>query len=170
MRPEILVVYASKHGSTHEVATVIWEELDNEFDVEVKPAGDVRDLTGVRAVVLGGSIYMGRWHSEALHFLKKFRRTLSELPVAVFALGPRTLDESDVEASRKQLEHALAKVPAVAPRTVAIFGGVVDPAKLHFPLSHMPKSDVRDWGEIREWARGLPEVLDLVKETETLAV
>ncbi len=77
------------------------------------------------------------------------------MPVAVFAMGPQTLEESDVGRSREQLERALAAVPEVEPVSVAIFGGVVDPAKLRFPFSRMPATDARDWDAIRAWAEGL---------------
>jgi hypothetical protein len=33
-----------------------------------------------------------------------------------------------------------------------VFGGVVDPTKLRFPLSRMPASDARDWDAIDGWA------------------
>jgi hypothetical protein len=35
---------------------------------------------------------------------------------------------------------------------MAVFGGVVDPTKLHFPFSRMPQSDARDWDAIAAWA------------------
>jgi hypothetical protein len=43
-------------------------------------------------------------------------------------------------------------VPELEPLSVAIFGGVVDPAKLPFPLNRMPASDARDWAAIEAWA------------------
>jgi menaquinone-dependent protoporphyrinogen oxidase len=70
----------------------------------------------------------------------------------VFALGPKTADAQGLAESRAQLDKALAKVPEVEPRSVAVFGGVVDPAKLRFPLSRLPASDARDWGAIDNWA------------------
>jgi hypothetical protein len=66
-------------------------------------------------------------------------------------MGPRTLSEADVAGSREQRERALAKTPSARPLAVEVFGGVVDPAKLHFPFSHMPASDARDWDAIRAW-------------------
>ena len=36
--------------------------------------------------------------------------------------------------------------------SVAIFGGVIDPAKLHFPLNRIEAADARDWDAIRSWA------------------
>jgi menaquinone-dependent protoporphyrinogen oxidase len=75
-------------------------------------------------------------------------------------MGPLTMEEADVAGSRKQLDHALAKTPDVELVSVAIFGGVVDPGKLHFPFNHMPASDARDWEAIRAWADELAESLD----------
>ena len=40
---------------------------------------------------------------------------------------------------------------------MAIFGGVVDPAKLHFPFSHMDATDARDWDAIHTWADEVTE-------------
>jgi len=162
MAAEVLIVYASKHGSTEQVAHGIGEKLRGlGLTTEVEPAGEVRDLTGFRAVLVGGSIYMGRWHPDARRFLRRHRRALERLPFAVFALGPGKNAPKDFESSRRQLEHALEKTPELEPRSVAIFGGVIDPERLHFPFSHLPKTDLRDWNEIRRWAATLPAELDL---------
>ena len=72
--------------------------------------------------------------------------------LAVFALGPKTLDDEDVASSRSQLDRALAATPQLTPEPIAIFGGVVDPAKLRFPFNRMPASDARDWDAIEAWA------------------
>lgn len=142
----ILIAYGTKHGSTIEVAEAIGAALrDSGHGVDVAAAADVRALDGYRAVVLGGALYMGRLHQDAAGFLKRHRRALEELPLAVFAMGPKTMAKADVAASRKQLDHALAAVPELTPVAVAIFGGVVDPSKLRFPFKRMPASDARDW-------------------------
>jgi menaquinone-dependent protoporphyrinogen oxidase len=121
-------------------------------EAEVRPARDVETLDPYRGVVIGGALYMGRWHRDARHFLSNHRDELTGLPLAVFAMGPLTLEGKDVARSRKQLDHALAKEPGLEPLTVAIFGGVVDPGKEHFPFTHMDASDARDWQQIRAWA------------------
>jgi menaquinone-dependent protoporphyrinogen oxidase len=152
----ILVAYATKHGSTIEVAEGIATALRGRaHEVEVAPAADVRALDGYRAVVLGGALYMGRWHQDAAGFLKRHRHALQEMPLAVFAMGPKTMAEADVAASRKQLDHALAAVQELTPVAVAIFGGVVDPSKLRFPFKRMPASDARQWDAISAWSREL---------------
>lgn len=154
MKPNasILVAYATKKGSTREVAESIAATLgEHGHAVDVRPAGDVRSLEGYSGVVVGGALYMGRWHGDARDFLKRHADVLGGMPVAVFAMGPKTLDADDVAGSRMQLDAALAKVPGLSPALVAIFGGVVDPTKLRFPFSRMPASDARDWNEIRHF-------------------
>jgi menaquinone-dependent protoporphyrinogen oxidase len=94
---------------------------------------------------------MGRWHADARAFLRRHRAALEERGLAVFALGPLTLDDDKVAGSHQQLEHALRQL-GVYPQFVTIFGGVVDPEKLRFPFSHMPTTDARDWSEIEAWA------------------
>ena len=155
----LLVAYATKHGSTKEVAEAIALARRECGDVvDVLPAADVRDLEGYDGVVLGGSLYMGRWHRDARAFLKRHRHALRSLPLAVFAIGPKTLAEADVAGARGQLDAALRKVPDVTPASVAIFGGVIDPSKLRFPFSRLPASDARDWNAIRSWAEQLTAV------------
>ena len=69
----ILVAYASKNGSTREVAEAIARVLHaNGHAVDFRSAGEVGDLKSYSGVVLGGSIYVGRWHPDALDFLKRF--------------------------------------------------------------------------------------------------
>src|ERR1043166_3954240 len=89
MTRTILVAYASKYGSTREVAESIAATLrERLLRVDVLPAGDVGGVDEYAGVVLGGAIYMGRWHRDAREFARQFADELSELPVAVFALGP----------------------------------------------------------------------------------
>jgi menaquinone-dependent protoporphyrinogen oxidase len=149
----IHIAYATKNGSTQEVADAIAETLRGHgLEVEARPAAAVEELDRYDGVVLGGAIYFGRLHPDARRFLKRFRVELTTVPLAVFAMGPKTTEENDVQDSRRQLDAALADVPELEPVSVAIFGGVVDPRKLHFPLNHMAASDARDWNAIREWA------------------
>jgi menaquinone-dependent protoporphyrinogen oxidase len=148
----LLVAYGTKHGSTQEAAEAIAARMQRAGrEVELRRAADVDDVTLYDGVVLGGSLYFGHWHEDAVRFLSKHRRELSKLPVSVFALGPKSAEPQDLAESRAQLDKALQKAPEVEPRSVAIFGGVIDPAKLHFPLNHMPASDARDWNAIEAW-------------------
>ena len=157
METDVLIAYATKHGSTREVAETVAAELKElSLAVELGELRKVRGLNGYRSVVIGAPLYMGRWHKDARRFLKRHHKALAAMPVAVFALGPLKLTEEDVAGSRAQLDRALALVPELRPATVEVFGGVIDPANLRFPFNRMPAGDARDWDAIRAWARSLP--------------
>jgi len=157
----LLVAYGSKRGSTQEVAETIADTMKSAGrEVELRRAVEIEDLTPYEGVVLGGSLYFGRWHEDAARFMSKHRRELSKMPVAVFALGPKTAAPDKLGESRAELDKALLKVPEVEPRSVAVFGGVIDPAKLRFPLNRMPVSDARDWNEIEAWAKTIAVALE----------
>lgn len=164
MEGRILVAFATTHGSMQEVAEVIAETLRScGFSVDVQPARTVRRLEGYRAVVLGGPLYMFRWHKDALRFLSQHRTVIAGgLPVAVFAGGPfGKPEEANWQDIRKSLDQELAKLPWFKPVSVEIVGGKFNPAALHFPwnlipaLKGMPPSDLRDWAQIRAWASSL---------------
>jgi menaquinone-dependent protoporphyrinogen oxidase len=152
-RTAVLVAYATKHGSTHEVAETIAARLrEHELEVEVCAAAEVERLDPYDAVVVGGALYMGRLHRDARRLLARFRQELAAMPLAVFAMGPLTTAEKDVAGARRQLDRALSRTPEIEPIAVAIFGGVVHPEELRFPFSHMPESDARDREAIDAWA------------------
>ena len=161
MSRSILITYATKHGSTRQVAEAIAGTLDEQgLSVHVESAADVHDLSTYDGVVLGTALYMGRPHADARRFLKRYHKALSAIPVAVFAMGPLTAGTDDIAGSKQQLDHALATVSDITPISTAIFGGVVDPAKLHFPFNHMEASDTRDWASIQSWAREVAALLE----------
>jgi menaquinone-dependent protoporphyrinogen oxidase len=157
----ILVAYATKKGSTREVAEAIGATLgEHGIDVDIRPAGEVTSLEAYAGVVLGGALYTGRWHADARGFLRAHSEALESIPLTVFAMGPKTLEEDDVADARAQLDSALAKTPTVVPSLVAIFGGVVDPTKLRFPFSRLPATDARDWDAIRAFAEQVGLLLE----------
>jgi menaquinone-dependent protoporphyrinogen oxidase len=159
---EVLIAYATKHGSTHEVAESVAAHLaDIGVEAHTLPAHRVESIDEYEAVVLGAPLYMGRWHRDARAFLGRFRKELGSKPLAVFALGPLEDDREQWEGARKQLYRALAHVPGVEPVTVGLFGGAIVPETLHFPFSHIPAGDLRDWDTIREWTDRLPDALGL---------
>lgn len=167
MKAPVLVSYATRYGSTQEVAEAIAATLrECGLEVDLQPMQEVRTLESHRAVVLGAPLYMGHWHKDAQSFLAKHREVLTERTVAVFALGPLSTDEQEVLGARNALDEELAKYPWLTPVAVEMFGGKYDPSKLGFshrlltalpasPLHGLPASDVRDWTEIRAWASGL---------------
>ncbi len=159
---KILIAYASKHGSTRQVADAIAAALEpSGLEVEVRPARSVEDPGAYDAVVLGAPLYMARWHKDARAFVRTHRKALERVPVAIFALGPVDDDPEHWRGAEQQLGKALAALPGIDPVDVRMFGGAVKPSELRFPFTHMPAADVRDWVAIRAWGAGLPERLGL---------
>ncbi|MBN2005610.1 MAG: flavodoxin [Anaerolineae bacterium] len=163
MSDAILVVYATRYGSTREVAEAIAAILrDGGATVDVQPARQVRPLEGYRAVILGAPLYIGHWLKDAHRFLARYQPVLAALPVAIFTLGPTRMDE-DMSGVRAQMDAELGKYSWLKPVAAELFGGKYDPAKLRFPdnvltflpaspLYRVPASDARDWNTIRAWA------------------
>ena len=148
----VLIAHASKYGSTAEVAESIAAALRGRcVHADVLPAGEVTSLDGYDGVMLGGGIYMGRWHRGARRFARDFDLELGGMPVAVFALGPVDEVPEHRASSRRQFDHAVARL-GFRPFATALFGGAVDPRKLGFPFNRMPACDARDWETIRAWA------------------
>ena len=118
MPEKTLIAYGTKHGSTREVAEAIACTLtEHHLEVETLPAGRVDDLTPYGGVVLGGALYMGRWHPDAAGLLERHRHALSDMPLAVFAMGPRTMEEHEAESSRVE--------PCFVPYAMRVFSGIV---------------------------------------------
>ena len=162
MSASVLVAYATRYGSTQEVAEAVAATLrERGLAVDIGPMREVRTLDQYRAIVLGAPLYMFHWHKDALNFLARHRAALTARPVAIFALGPFHADEKEFQGSREQLEKELAKFPWLTPVAIEIFGGKFDPEKLTFPhnlvpaLKNTPASDIRDWTAIRAWANDL---------------
>jgi menaquinone-dependent protoporphyrinogen oxidase len=162
MAASVLVAYATRYGSTQEVAEAVATTLCGRgLAVDIQPVRNVQALDQYRAIVLGAPLYMFHWHKDALHFLARHRAALTQRPVAVFALGPFHAEEKEFQGAREQLDKELAQFPWLTPQAIAIFGGKFDPQKLTFPhnlipaLKNMPASDVRDWTAIRAWSNDL---------------
>jgi menaquinone-dependent protoporphyrinogen oxidase len=83
----ILITYATLSGTTVEVAQAIGEEITKKGpQVDVLPLEKVTSLNGYDGVVLGGPMIMG-WHRSALGFLRKHRKQLRQIPLAVFVIA-----------------------------------------------------------------------------------
>ncbi len=170
MTISILVGYATRSGSTQEVAETIAATLrESGLTVVCQPMSKVRSLEGYDAVVLGAPLYMFRWHKDALRFLARYRQALMARPVAVFAPGPFHEDAKEFQDARGQLDKELLKFPWFTPVAIEIFGGKFDPTTLRFPmnlmpaLKQMPASDIRDWTAIRGWAQSLAAQLQAAR-------
>ena len=164
----VLVAFATRYGATQEVAGAVAATLrESGLEVDLQLMRKVRSLKDYRLVVMGAPIYLSLWHKDAHTFLMEHRQTLTGRPVAVFALGPLTTGEVELQGSQLQLYKELAKHSWLAPVALEMFVGKYDPAKLRFPdtlvarfpaspLKDLPVTDLRDWAAIHAWANSLP--------------
>jgi len=158
----ILLAYASRFVSTQEVAETIAATLrDAGPEVDLQLMQDVRSLDRYDAIVLGAAIYNAKWNADAHQFLMQHQDALTQLPVAIFTLGPLTASEAAKRNSRRQLDSELTKYPWLKPVAVEIFAGKYDPSKpgMGFFDRFLPARDVRNWDAIHTWAKTLPELL-----------
>ena len=92
-----LLVYATRHGSTQEVADAVAEELRASFaEVDVYETSSAPSPAGYDAVVVGGPMIMG-WHKDARKYVKRHKDQLVAVPFAVFVTAA-SLTEDGVDA------------------------------------------------------------------------
>lgn len=163
MEKGILVTYASKRGSTAEIAEKIGEVLrQNGLLVDVLPVNKVRDLTPYRTVVLGSSVYIGLWRREAVKFLKENEKYLSELTVWLFSSGPTgTGDPLELTEGWCFPESLRPVIERIQPRGITCFGGKLDLKNMNLIEKMMinkvkaPIGDFRNWVAITSWAEAI---------------
>lgn len=159
---KVLVVYASKYGSTGEVAQAIATHLcQRGASADVRRVEEVTDVETYDAVVVGSAVRMGQWLPPAVEFVGKHVDALRKLPTAFFTVHMMALDDS--EASRSQRASYMDPVHAyLTAQNEAFFAGKIDPSKLSFGDRLMTKlvraatGDARNWQTIQAWANAIP--------------
>jgi menaquinone-dependent protoporphyrinogen oxidase len=176
-----LIVYGTRYGATtgtsEEIAKILREKG---FDVRVINAKKekIKDISEYELVIVGNGMRMGKWTDEADDFLKKFQKELEQKKLAIFVSTMKTVSEregkiDDVAKMRKvSLEDKVAQYN-LHPIALGFFGGVMDFNKMGFFFRRtmgflkpqLEKDgftetqpdlyDLRDWDEIRNWAKEL---------------
>ena len=166
----VLVGYASEHGSTRGIAERLAARLrEHGLAAEARPLGPDTDPGRYQAYVLGSAIHSGDWLPEGAEFLRRNRSALGRCPVWVFSVstvGERTSAfPPGVAARLRRILRLPAAVSAVAdvlrPRGYHAFAGVVAPD--HWGLAGRVfmtglggrYGDHRDWDEVDDWAGGI---------------
>lgn len=171
MNKKILVTYASRTGSTAEIADAISETfVQKGAQVDLVPMQDVKTIAPYDAVVVGSPIRECRWLPEAMTFLQDHRAELSRKRAATFTVCI-TLAMSNGEQYRRAVSEWIAPVRSqVKPVSEGLFAGKLDFTKLPKTFSTLklrmtatlgifPKDDRRDWKAIRAWAENVYPLL-----------
>jgi len=161
MKSLVLVTYASRAGSTMEIARTIALEFEKRnFEFEILPIKQVKSLKGYSHVVIGSAIRMGSPLPEVTRFIEEHRSEFQGIPLASFAVHLQHGGED--EASQKALVAYLDPIRnQVRIMHEAYFTGVYDPAKVS-PLERLmgkmvktPVGDFRDWAAIKDWSQSI---------------
>jgi menaquinone-dependent protoporphyrinogen oxidase len=152
---KVLVVFGSERGGTAGLAEMIGAAFRREgWIAEVRDAKVPGSAADADVVVVGGALYLNRWHRDARRFVREHRAQLSTRPVWLFSSGP--LDRS----ARTGDVAAVAQVQALArdieARGHMTFGGRLEPAARGLFVRAMARRSSGDWRDeqhVAEWAR-----------------
>jgi menaquinone-dependent protoporphyrinogen oxidase len=155
----ILVAYASKHGSTQEIAERIAQKLRQlGKEAETQPLDAVENPGSYEAFVIGSAIYYGSWLKEATEWVHRNQAILAQHPVWLFSSGPLGTEVKDSEPQPKEIAEFQE---TIKPRDQRIFFGALDHHRLSFAERMMvkavraPEGDFRDWQAIETWAESI---------------
>jgi menaquinone-dependent protoporphyrinogen oxidase len=156
---KILVAYASKHGSTGEIAQTIGESLrELGHQVDVFDVEAVKNISAYQAIVLGSAVYAGRWMKEAVSFLRTHQ--VSDTPLYIFSSGPIGDDEPQELLDGFTLPEVVKTlIQPLKVRDIQVFHGKIDIRKLSIAELMLFKSvgaqtgDYRKWDRIKAWAQ-----------------
>jgi menaquinone-dependent protoporphyrinogen oxidase len=159
---KILVVYATRTGSTVEVAQAISKKLAaGGTAVDVKPAKTAVSLKDYQAVVLGSAIRRGAVLPELMTFAKSNKEELKKIPVACFIVC-MILREDNEQNRAKAASYIEPLQNEISFVDIGFFTGKLDYSKLNFidafVVEHIistPEGDLRDWQKINDWAENL---------------
>lgn len=160
----VLVAYASKRGSTAEIAAAVAEQIRAAgLGADCLEAGEARDLGPYDAVVLGSAVYAKRWRGEARHFLRKHGKRLAAMPFWIFSSGPvgEPNEKEEEDSAWIEPRKIVAKAEELGARGHVVFGGAMPRDPQGFIEKSMVRNtpeqyrDRRDWAEIRAWADGV---------------
>jgi menaquinone-dependent protoporphyrinogen oxidase len=164
----ILVVAASRHGATAEIAEAIGGALSGQrTQTDVVDIDDVHGLGEYDAVVLGSAVYMGHWLKSAAAFAGSHSAELRARATWLFSSGP----VGDPPRPGESEAVSVAKiVAATGAREHRLFAGKLEKSRLSFRERAVMRAvgghdgDYRDWDEIRAWAEAIATSLNAVDE------
>jgi menaquinone-dependent protoporphyrinogen oxidase len=165
MNNEVLVTYATRAGSTAEVADAIALRLcELGYEADVRVVSAVNNVDSYQSIILGSAIRHGAWLPEMLRFIEQHRNKLASVPTGLFTLHIQALDDSNKsKQTRKKYVQAVHELRQ--PQAEAFFAGKVDHATLSFfermavKIVKSPVGDKRDWAQIKNWADTIAPLL-----------
>jgi menaquinone-dependent protoporphyrinogen oxidase len=163
----LLVVFASRHGATAEIAARIATRLvESGASVDVRLVNEVETLDPYDAVVFGAPVYDQSWPPEASAFVAEYRDALAARPLWLFSVG----SFGDTKRLIGPLTHKEPRgIAEIRAREYRVFQGVIQKhqwpfwSRLFFHAFGGRFGGHRDWAEVEAWADAI------ARETTQLA-
>jgi len=165
---DVLVGYATSHGSTREIAERLAAGLSKAgLHAEARAMETVDDADAYRAFVLGSAVHGQTWLDEAKDFVRDNLDVLGPRPVWIFSVGmPSALRGPWKRLALKEIPLIVESLPGdLSLRDHQLFSGVVSREQLPLTgriLFHLVGGrfgDYRDWDAIEGWASGIADEL-----------
>lgn len=166
MALKVLVAYATRAGSTMEIAQSIGRIfIDAGYETDTLGIKKVRSLEQYDAAILGTAVHTGMLMPEMVRFVRKNRMVLCRMSVAAFAvclsMKPQTPEHH--AAAKEFLDPVRREISLVSE---GFFAGVMDYSRVGFiarfivkNMVQTPEGDFREWDAINGWTRDLTERL-----------
>ena len=152
---KVLVAVASRHGSTWEIAEALADVLrEAGFGVDVADPDDVETLDLYGAVLLGSSVYVGRWAASARAMVDRLAHALASRPVWLFSSGP-VGNPPFPTGDPEEVPSLLRRLDARGHRTFAgklDRGGLALAERAVVSLIQAEHGDFRAWQDVHDWA------------------
>lgn len=163
----VLVVYASKHGSTRGVAERVAARLgERGLRVELRPADRAGSPDAYDAVAFGSAVYNQAWLPDGEEFIRANQAALAGRPVWLFSVGTFSDRKHLIGPLMKQEPRGIGELRrAVEPRDYRVFAGVIDRrqwpffSRLFYRALGGRLGDNRDWPDIDAWAENIADAL-----------
>jgi menaquinone-dependent protoporphyrinogen oxidase len=162
---KLCIAYVTKTNTTKEIAEEIGKiAREKEWTVKVLPLTAVTDLREYDAVLIGAPINGMQWLPAANEFVEKHQKVLNERPTSYFLVS--YLLNSGAQLWRKLIDKSLNKAGRIVPPfSIGKFDGRVDAefpafARLLFGVKKGTPLDLRNWDQIRAWAKEYIEKLE----------
>ena len=168
MENRILIAYASKYGSTAEIAEYVGQVLRNMgIEVDVSSVNAVNDISQYENIIIGSATRMDKLLSEAVKFATKNESKLRRMKTAYFIVGV-TMKQNTPE-NREKVKGFLEPLYRIRePVSIGLFAGKIDYSKVGFSWKVMAKldksglmeeGDFRNWDTISKWANEIAPAL-----------
>jgi menaquinone-dependent protoporphyrinogen oxidase len=158
----VLVAYASRHGSTADIADAIGAVIaDTELDVAIRSVNEVVSVTAYDALIIGSAVYMDDWLPEARDFIRRNLDDIIVRPTWLFSSG-------QVGTVPPVPFNGASLVTTTGAHDHHVFGGKLDRRglsvgeRLVVKVLHVPARDSRDWPVVAAWATAIARSLEAV--------